>query len=50
MILAVDDEARRIPGGVEAGIFVQPENPQELVKVKLELYEDPDLLIEYGPN
>ena len=50
VILTVDGEARHILEEAKSGVFVEPENPQELAKAVLKLYNNPDLLKGYGQN
>ncbi len=42
VIVAVDGQARRIAEAAEAGVFVEPENAQALVKTVLDLAADPE--------
>jgi glycosyltransferase involved in cell wall biosynthesis len=42
VIVAVDGQARQIVEEASAGIFVEPENSQDLVKAVVDLAEDPD--------
>ncbi len=42
VIVAVDGQARRIAEDAEAGVFVEPENAQALVKTVLDLAADPE--------
>jgi colanic acid biosynthesis glycosyl transferase WcaI len=42
VIVAVDGQARRIIEEAGAGVFVEPENSQDLVKAILDLAEDPE--------
>jgi glycosyltransferase involved in cell wall biosynthesis len=42
VIVAVDGQARQIVEEAGAGVFVEPENSQDLVKAVLDLAEDPE--------
>jgi glycosyltransferase involved in cell wall biosynthesis len=50
IILSVDGEARRILEAAQAGIFVEPENSDQMAKAILHLYKNPELQLEYGQN
>jgi len=50
IILSVDGEARQILEQARAGIFVEPENSEQMARAILKLYRNPALLSEYGRN
>ncbi len=50
VIVAVDGQARQIVEEAQAGIFVEPENSQALVKAIVELSKRPDQRLEMGRN
>jgi glycosyltransferase involved in cell wall biosynthesis len=50
VVLSVDGEARRILEEARAGIFVEPENSEQMAKAVLQLYQNPELLSGYGQN
>lgn len=50
VILAVDGQARKLLEQAEAGIFVEPENPQALAEAVERLYRDPLLRDRLGRN
>ncbi|WP_408955102.1 glycosyltransferase family 4 protein [Natroniella sp. ANB-PHB2] len=50
IILAIDGEARKIVEEAEAGIYVEPENVEEVTKAVLKLYQNRDLAREMGLN
>lgn len=50
IILSVDGEARRILEEARAGIFVEPENSEQMANAVLRLYQSPELLSTYGQN
>ena len=50
VLLGVDGEARSIVEEANAGIFVEPENAEELARATLDLKESPELRRELGQN
>jgi glycosyltransferase involved in cell wall biosynthesis len=50
IILSVDGEARQILERAGAGIYVEPENAQQMADAVLRLYRNPELVKEYGRN
>jgi len=42
VIVAVDGQARQIVEEADAGVFVEPENSQAMVRAILDLVEDPE--------
>jgi len=50
VLISVDGEARFIVEKARAGLFVQPENPEDLRDKILYLKNHPDLLKEFGKN
>jgi glycosyltransferase involved in cell wall biosynthesis len=48
VILGVDGQARQILQDAWAGIFIKPEDPEELVQAILRLHRDPALRAEMG--
>src|SRR5205814_269276 len=50
LILGVDGQAREIMERAQAGIFVEPENPDQLVNAVLRLVRDRALREEFGRN
>jgi len=50
ILISVDGEARFIVEKARAGLFVQPENPEDLKDKILYLKNHPDLLKEFGKN
>ena len=50
ILISVDGEARFIVEKARAGLFVQPENPEDLRDKILYLKNHPDLLKEFGKN
>ncbi len=50
ILISVDGEARSIVEKARAGLFVQPENPEDLRDKILYLKNRPDLLKEFGKN
>ncbi len=49
-LVTIDGEARRILSEAQAGIFVEPENPQALVEAILHLKDNPDTCRIMGEN
>ena len=50
VILGVDGQARQVLEQAQAGIFVQPEDPEELSQAILRLYKDDNLRESLGAN
>lgn len=50
IVLAVDGEARVLIEAAEAGIYVEPENVDEMSAAVLKLYQNPDLVKTLGAN
>ena len=50
VILSVPGEARQILEQANAGRFIEPENPEQLASVILELKSQPELCRQYGQN
>ena len=50
IILAVDGEARKLIEEAEAGIYVEPENVDEMTDAVLKLAQDPELVQKLGAN
>jgi len=50
IILGVDGQARKVLESAKAGIIITPENPMELARSVMYLYENPELRLEYGNN
>ncbi|MEO0129219.1 MAG: glycosyltransferase family 4 protein [candidate division WOR-3 bacterium] len=50
LILAVDGQARRIMESAEAGIYIEPENHDELINAVVKMYNEPYLRRKYGEN
>jgi glycosyltransferase involved in cell wall biosynthesis len=50
IVLSVDGEARQILEKAGAGIYVEPENAQQMADAVLRLYRSPELVAEYGRN
>lgn len=50
IVLAVDGEARVLIEAAEAGIYVEPENVDEMSAAVLKLYQNPDLVKKLGAN
>jgi len=50
ILLAVDGQARRVVESADAGIFVEPENPDELAEAVLKLKNAPELCERLGEN
>jgi glycosyltransferase involved in cell wall biosynthesis len=50
VVLSVNGEARGILEKARAGIFVEPENSEQMAQAILKLYQNPELLAEYGRN
>lgn len=48
LILAVDGQARKILEDAEAGIYIEPENYEDLVNAVIKMYNDPVLRKTYG--
>ena len=50
IIISVDGEAREIIERADAGVFIEPENPQALRSAILAFQKDPDVLLAKGRN
>jgi len=49
-ILAIDGEMRKVVEEAEGGLYVEPENSQELKNVILKYYYDQNLIYQHGEN
>jgi colanic acid biosynthesis glycosyl transferase WcaI len=50
VILSIDGEARQLLERAEAGLFVEPENAEQMAQAILQLKSDPDRLRRYGDD
>lgn len=50
IILGVDGQARKIIESAGAGIYIEPENAQDLANAVIKLYNNPALCRIYGEN
>ncbi len=50
VILSVDGQAREILESAKGGIYIEPENYEQLVSAVLKLYKDPELRVKLGQN
>jgi glycosyltransferase involved in cell wall biosynthesis len=50
VILSIEGEARDVLERARAGVFVQPENPEEMVQAILHLKNEPEVRLCLGEN
>jgi glycosyltransferase involved in cell wall biosynthesis len=50
VVLGVDGQARKILGQAEAGIYINPGDPEALARAVMDLYRDPTLRSRLGEN
>jgi len=50
IIVSIDGEARALVQKAQAGVFVEPENPEAMAAAIIELYRDPERLTALGMN
>jgi glycosyltransferase involved in cell wall biosynthesis len=50
LVIGVDGESRQIVEDGQCGIYIEPENHEELARVVLKLYHDRELLKTMGEN